>query len=151
MAHRIGAGRHPGVSAAAGARRSAGAFIRRPWLRYLLPAWALLLVLAAGGFAALENDTVPSFWRGLWWALSLVTTVGFVGPAPESTGGRVLSAVLMVAGFVLLSMTTAAIASLFVREDEEPEERAVRAFEARLVHELGELHERLQRIERRLD
>lgn len=124
--------------------------VRRAWLRYLLPGAILLVVIAGGGFAALESDTVESFADGVWWALSLATTVGFVGPEPVTAGGRVLSAVMMLAGFALLAMTTAAVASVFVREDEEPEERALRAFEERSLRELGELHERLERIERRL-
>ena len=124
--------------------------LRRGSLRYVLPGAALLVVIAGGGFAALESDTVPSFWSGVWWALSLATTVGFVGPEPVTTGGRALSAIMMVAGFALLAMTTAAVASLFVRQDEQPEERALRAFEERSLGELIEIHERLAEIERRL-
>jgi hypothetical protein len=124
--------------------------VRRHWLRYLIPASALIVVLAGGGFAALESDTVESFWQGVWWALSLMTTVGFTGPEPATTGGRLLSAALMLTGFGLLTMTTAAVASLFVREDEEPEETALRAFEHRTLTELSRLHDRLERIESRL-
>lgn len=40
---------------------------------------AVLVLVAGGGFAALESDTVANTWEGLWWALSLMTTVGFVG------------------------------------------------------------------------
>lgn len=121
--------------------------VQRRWLRYLLPAAALVAVLAGGGFAAFESHTVESFWQGLWWSLSLMTTVGFVGAEPTTTAGRILSAVLMLSGFALLAMTTAAVASLFVREDEEPEERAMRAFEERTLQELRALHDRLERIE----
>jgi hypothetical protein len=124
--------------------------LHRRWLRFMLPAAAVLLVLAGGGFTALESDTVESFWQGLWWALSLMTTVGFVGGEPGTTAGRIISSVLMLTGFALFAMTTAAIASLFVREDEEPEERAMRAFEERALLELHDLHERLDRIESRL-
>lgn len=125
--------------------------VHRSWLRYLIPGAVLLIVVAGGAFAALESDTVESFWTGVWWALSLATTVGFVGPEPATTAGRILSAMMMLAGFTLLAMTTAAVASLFVREDEEPEERAMRAFEARSLQELAELQARLERIERHLD
>lgn len=43
-----------------------------------------------------------------------------------SPGGRIISAVLMVAGFILMALVTAAIASLFVREEEEPGEESTR-------------------------
>jgi voltage-gated potassium channel len=109
----------------------------------------VVLLAAGGGFAALESDSVESFWEGVWWALSLMTTVGFIGHEPSTVAGRLLSAVLMVTGFALLAMTTAAVASLFVREDEAPEERAVRAFEASVLIELRDLRERLERFESR--
>jgi voltage-gated potassium channel len=117
-------------------------------LRYLLPAAALVVTLAGGGFAALETDTAGSFGAGVWWALSLVTTVGFVGQTPVTTGGRLLAAALMLFGFALLSLTTAALASLFVREDETPAEQRDAAFESQVLRELQALHERLDRMER---
>lgn len=124
--------------------------LRRRWLRYVLPASAVVVVVAGGGLAAVESDTVGSFWEGVWWALSLMTTVGFVGAEPSTVAGRLLSAALMLMGFGLLAMTTAAVASLFVREDEVLEERAVRAFEASVLTELRELREKLDRLEGRL-
>ena len=110
----------------------------------------LVVLLAGGGFAALEIDVVSSYWEGVWWALSLMTTVGFVGESPETTGGRVLSAALMLSGFALLTFTTAAIASLFVREEEKPAVESERAFEAVVITRLDELSTRLDAIERRL-
>ena len=119
-------------------------------LRHLIPVFVILAVLAGAGFAALETDNVRSYWDGVWWALSLMTTVGFIGETPETTGGRVLSAFLMVAGFGLLSMTTAVIASRFVREDEQPESDREQAFEHVALARLDDLAERLERIERGL-
>ncbi len=52
--------------------------------------------------------------------------VGFVGSEPLTTAGKVIAAVLMVAGFALLATVTATIASIFVREEERPEERTLR-------------------------
>jgi voltage-gated potassium channel len=107
-----------------------------------------VVLLTLGALAALETDTVRSFGAGVWWALSLVTTVGFVGGTPTTTAGRVIAALLMVFGFALLALTTAAIASLFVREDESPVERREAALEAQAIAELRALHERLDRLER---
>lgn len=116
----------------------------------LLISGAVVVLVAGAGFAALESKTVSSYWEGLWWALSLMTTVGFVGESPETTGGRILSAVLMLSGFAVLTLTTAAIASLFVREEEEPAKAMEAAFERVAVARLDELATRLERIERAL-
>ncbi len=116
-------------------------------VKYLLFLAPLIVLLAGAGFATLEKDTVSSYWEGLWWSLSLMTTVGFVGESPETTGGRILSALLMISGFALLTLATAAIASLFVREDEAPEEQRERAFEGAVLGRLEELAARLEAIE----
>lgn len=72
--------------------------------------------------AAFETETVNSYLRGLWWSVSLMATVGFLDEPPRTAAGAVLSVVLMLGGFVLLASLSAALASLFVREDEEPAE-----------------------------
>jgi hypothetical protein len=94
----------------------------RSSLRWVLPAAALFVLLAGGGFAAVETDTVSTYWEGVWWALALMTTVGFVGGSPVTPLGQALAALLMILGFLLLAMTTAAVASLFVSKDEAPHE-----------------------------
>jgi len=116
----------------------------------LLGLGALIVLLGGGGFAALESDTVSSYWGGVWWALSLMTTVGFIGERPETVAGRVLSAVLMISGFALMTLTTAAIASLFVREEEAPERSQEHAFEQRVLDRFDELDARLDSIEQAL-
>lgn len=121
----------------------------RQRLRYLAPGMIVVVVLAGGGFAALETDTASSFGDGVWWALSLVTTVGFIGDSPTTTAGKLLAGLLMIVGFGLLSLVTAAVASLFVREDVAPLERRETAFEVSAMNELRALNQRLERLERR--
>ncbi|MFN8215077.1 MAG: potassium channel family protein [Solirubrobacterales bacterium] len=125
-------------------------FAARRSLRYLVPTSALVVLLAGGGFAALETDTVESYWEGVWWALSLMTTVGFANGAPHSLPGKMLAGAVMVFGFVLLALTTAAIASLFVREDEESDKARLQVFERNVMAELSKLDGRLERIEAHL-
>jgi voltage-gated potassium channel len=104
-----------------------------------------VILLGGGGFAALETDTVGTFWEGMWWAVMLAATIGFVD-TPTTVGGQVLSAVISVVGFVLLAITTAAVASLFVREDEEPQERRVQEFEDAVLAELESLRAEVNRL-----
>lgn len=123
----------------------------RASLRWALPGAGILVLLAGGGFAAVETDTVSSYWQGVWWALSLMTTVGFVGAGPSTAAGQALAAVIMMLGFLLLASTTAAVASLFVSEDEAPQEARERTFEREALAELHALGDRLDRLERRLE
>ena len=116
---------------------------RRRWLRVLAPFGAVLVLLAGGGFAALEENAVGSYFDGVMWALSLMTTVGFIGEAPTTTAGKLIAAMLMLFGFALLAFTTAAVASLFVREDEVPADTSERAFEAFVRDELRALRAEL--------
>ncbi len=123
-----------------------GPHFRRRLVNYLVLA-AVVVLLAGGGFAALESRQVSNYGEGVWWALSLMTTVGFVGEAPESLAGRLLSSVLMVSGFALMALVTAAVASLFVREEQEPDEQAEELFEAQALRLLSDLAQRLEAIE----
>ncbi len=89
---------------------------------------------------------VPSYWEGLWRSLALVMTVGFVGPVPTSATGKIVSSVLMIFGFALMAMTTAAVASLFVREDEIADESLERKFEQVVLAELAELRREVAQL-----
>ena len=125
---------------------SPGSHLRRRLVTYLVLT-AFLLLLAGGGFAAFESRQVSNYWEGLWWALSLMSTVGFVGEAPESVVGRLLSSVLMVSGFALMALVTASVSSLFVREERLPDELAEERFEGEALRLLADLARRLEAIE----
>lgn len=113
------------------------------WLGPVLMSAVLVVVVAAAAAAAIESRTVNSFGRGLWWSISLITTVGFIGEPPETTLGAVLSTVLMVLGFLLLAMVSASLAALFVHEEERPHDDVEEAADRAIL-------ETLQRIERQL-
>ena len=130
---------------------SARVHLLRRRLVVLLSVSGTLVLAGGGGFAALENHVVSGYWEGVWWALSLMTTVGFVGESPETTSGRLVSAVLMLAGFAVMALTTAAIASTLVREEEEPDLVAERDFEKSTRRLLADIAARLEKIERAMD
>jgi voltage-gated potassium channel len=123
-----------------------GSHFRRRLVNYIVLA-AFVVLLAGGGFAAFESRQVSSYWEGMWWALSLMSTVGFVGEAPESLAGRLVSSVPMVSGFALMALVTAAISSLFIREEQEPDEQAEELFEGQALKLLADLAQRLEVIE----
>lgn len=122
----------------------------RKWLRPGLLIGTAMLVLGGGAGAAFESDTVGSYWRGLWWAISLMTTVGFVGKPPQTLGGALISVVLMLTGFLLLSLVSASMASLFVRADEQPTQQRDAAVDQQILESLAVLLARLDALETRV-
>ena len=110
----------------------------------------LVVVVAAAAAAAIESRTVNSFGRGLWWSISLITTVGFIGEPPETTMGAALSAVLMVLGFLLLAMVSASLAALFVRTEEGPHDDVEEAADKAILESLQRIERRLAVLEERL-
>lgn len=51
-----------------------------------------------------ENRSVSNLGDGLWWAIVTLTTVGFGDITPETVAGKVVGAVLMVAGMFNLAL-----------------------------------------------
>jgi hypothetical protein len=124
--------------------------VRGAWLRPILIGSGVMVIVAAGAVGAIETRTVASFWRGLWWSISLVTTVGFIGEPPETALGAVVSVVLMIVGFVLLAMVSASLASLFVREQDAPHEAREATVDAQILDRLAEIDARLHSMESKL-
>lgn len=124
--------------------------ISSAWLVPVLLVAVLLVVVSAAAATAIETRTVDSFGRGLWWATSLITTVGFIGEPPETTAGAVLSALLMVLGFLTLAMVSASLAALFVREEEIPVLEEESSRDREILDLLVRLDERLDAIEMRM-
>jgi hypothetical protein len=123
--------------------------ITSAWLVPVLLSSVLVLLVSAGAAAAIESKTVSSFGRGLWWATSLITTVGFIGEPPETKLGAALSAFLMVMGFLLLAMVSASLAALFVRDEERPHDEAEETTDRLMLETLERIERRLTLLERR--
>jgi voltage-gated potassium channel len=84
---------------------------------------ALLAGLTAVGggalFVALERQNQHlDDWDGLYWAVTTMTTLGS-DIYPTTTGGEILSAVMVVIGVSFLALLTGAIAQRFLVEAEE--------------------------------
>ena len=121
-------------------------FTRRN-LRWVIPV-ALLIVVFAALFAwrfeaAKQGAQVDSLGDALWWAMSTVTTVGYGDVVPKTPEGRIAGVVLMFVGITVFSWLTAALASLFVENDEAP-------VDVEMHRKLDEVSERLAAIETQL-
>ncbi|MDA8435681.1 MAG: potassium channel family protein [Actinomycetales bacterium] len=124
--------------------------VRRSWLWPSLLAAVVVVLVAAGAAAAIETDSVTSYWRGLWWSISLITTVGFLGAPPRTAAGAALSVVLMVLGFLLLAMVSASLAAFFVSDEERPRDAREQASDEAIIAALSRLEQRLDALEERL-
>ena len=110
---------------------------------------AMVCLLGGGGAAAaFESDTVGSFWGGLWWALCLMSTVGYLYGPPDTTLATVVSVVLILAGFLLLSLLSATLAAIFIRTDIEPAAKETADVEMQILARLEEISRRVEAIER---
>jgi voltage-gated potassium channel Kch len=61
-----------------------------------------------------DEKTFPNIGDGLWWAIQTVTTVGYGDLVPTSTVGRLVAALVMLAGIGFLTVVTAVITSTFI-------------------------------------
>lgn len=109
-------------------------------LHFVLMGVTGIVVVGSGVELAFEQHAhganIHNFGESLWWAIVTVTTVGYGGNYPVTTGGRCVAVVLMLVGIGLIGSLSATVASYFV-EEKADEEKA-------------DLGERLDRIERML-
>lgn len=92
------------------------------------------------------DATVVGFGDGLWWAITTLTTVGYGDTYPVTVTGRLVAAVLMVAGIALLGVVTATLASWLVErvsETTEAEQAATRSQVEELTAEVRALRREL--------
>ncbi|HEY4644180.1 MAG TPA: ion channel [Bacteroidota bacterium] len=59
-------------------------------------------------------DQFASLSDAVWWALVTITTVGYGDKVPVTEGGRLVAAVIMFSGVVLISIFTATVSSILI-------------------------------------
>ena len=104
---------------------------------------ALSLAVIAAIIEWAVDPGIGTFRDSLWWAIVTVTTVGYGDVVPTSSGGRLVAAVLMLAGVSAIPITTSLVVSVFVSRAQAQQ----RAHDAELR---AELMARLERIEQAL-
>jgi len=97
-----------------------------------------------------DHDEYPNIWRGMWWALQTVTTVGYGDVTPTHTSGRIVATFVMLQGIAFVTILIAAITSTFVaraeREREQAEDETDQS-EERIDARFDDLAARLERVE----
>ena len=101
----------------------------RPWFWH--SALADLLALAIGvlglcglGFWWLE-PRAHSFGDGLWLAFTTAATVGYGDIVPSTPASKIFTAFVVLMGFAVLSLVTAAIAAMWVQTEERKIEHEI--------------------------
>jgi voltage-gated potassium channel len=102
------------------------------------------ITVVAGVLMTAVHHNFPSIGAGLWWAVQTVTTVGYGDLVPVTVLGRLLAALVMLAGIGFLTVITAAITSSFVSRSRLEQSSSKNAVTA---DELHEINGRLERIE----
>jgi voltage-gated potassium channel len=117
----------------------------------IVVATAVVVVAGGVGMRVLDHDEYPNIWRGMWWALQTVTTVGYGDVTPMHTSGRIVAAFVMLEGIAFLAILVAAITSTFVaraeREREQAEAGKEEIGEERIDARFDDLAGRLERVE----
>ena len=109
---------------------------------------AVLLVLVAGLLVRIvEPETFHSIGLAYWWAVTTVTTVGYGDVVPESSGGRVVAAMLMLTGLALIPTLTSVIVSTLLYKTRRSEQDRIERLEQEQATVLARIEERLARIE----
>jgi voltage-gated potassium channel len=161
-------GRNVGVAALSDRRQGSGKLdamksvrpVRRTIDRFLadpasirIAAWLIvgstLITVVAGGavIRVFDRREFPNMGRALWFTLQTVTTVGYGDVTPHRIVGRLVAAVVMVAGIGFLTIVTAAVTSVFI---EASRRRGIEPPEAR--GEIGDIPSGdIATVNRRLD
>ena len=114
---------------------------------------ATVVVVAVSGalMRLLDHREYPNVFRGMWWALQTVTTVGYGDVTPQDKIGRLVASVVMFEGIALLAIVTAAVTSSFVERAQRARQAAEATAEkdeaARLDARFDDLDGRLDRVE----
>jgi voltage-gated potassium channel len=89
-----------------------------------------LLMITSGAigilqFETAENSNIRTGSDAIWWAFVTVTTVGYGDFYPTTTIGRLIATVLMTVGIGIYSTLTAYVASYFVENETDENERKI--------------------------
>ncbi|BCW71018.1 potassium channel family protein [Arthrobacter sp. NicSoilB8] len=136
--------------------RAPGTAIRARVMAYVIVSAMLLIYTVALSVLSFEkgapNANITTMGDSLWWAIVTITTIGYGDFYPVTIPGRWAAAALMVGGFAVLSMVTAAVSSWLVESvtaatsaRTNADDAASREELARLTAQINRLHDRLAR------
>lgn len=96
----------------------------RGGLSRMLMLAAFVLVLCGLGYSYLE-PTTPTFAEGLWLAFVTAGTVGYGDVVPTTPAAKIFTLFVVMLGFGVLSLVTAAVATKWLEAEERLIEREI--------------------------
>ena len=91
----------------------------------MLILFGIVLMLAATAAHLLERVRQPEQFGSLpgamWWAVVTLTTTGYGDVVPLTVGGKMIGAMLMIAGITVLALMTGVLATGFAQEERRRE------------------------------
>lgn len=109
---------------------------------------ALVLVGVAGLLQRIvEPETFTNIGLAYWWAVTTVTTVGYGDVVPETPGGRVVAAMLMLTGLAFIPTLTSVIVSALLSKTRRSDQARIEQLESEQAATLARIEERLERLE----
>jgi voltage-gated potassium channel len=107
----------------------------------------VLLLFSAIAIVNVEPSLTPR--DAFWWCLFTLITGEYGDFYPASTEGRVITALLMTAGVAIFGTFTASVASFFLEEEQEQDERrdtAILKEIGNLAREIAELKQKMEGV-----
>ena len=87
--------------------------------------FGIVLMLAATAAHLLERvrqpDQFGSLPGAMWWAVVTLTTTGYGDVVPHTVGGKMIGALLMISGIIVLALMTGVLATGFAQEERRRE------------------------------
>lgn len=93
--------------------------LKRENFFYIVTVTSLIVVGGASLFFFLEtkaNKEITNLGDAIYWAIISMTTTGYGDITPVTAGGRIMAAIVVLSGLILLSIVTASIASVLVEK-----------------------------------
>lgn len=101
------------------ASREGRQLVRRHAASFALGVAGLTWLSSAVAFTLVEDvgpdGRLHSFFDGLWWSTTTITTVGYGDVFPVTTAGRIVGGFTMLVGISTFAMVTAKVAEFLVR------------------------------------
>lgn len=117
-------------------------WVTRGGVVYLMAAACGVLLLCGAGFWWLEPRT-PTLSDGLWLAFTTAATVGYGDIVPSTPASRIFAVFVVLLGYGVLTLATAAIATAWIETEERRIEREILRD---LHHRLGALHDEVHAL-----